>query len=113
MRLRICLTETTGRSYGAKYLDSRFMLQTGRPAGAEEKIVTLYGNSEFARYCLPERLKFIGRNGYSEFPQFGLQTRTRRKMWQAPVPRWRGIKGVEWHAWEFRQAFLLFAVMNK
>jgi hypothetical protein len=39
------LSKITGRSYGAKYLELRLILQTGRPSRAKEKAATLHGNS--------------------------------------------------------------------
>ena len=39
----VCLAKITGRSYGAKSLGLRFMLQTGRPFGAKETVVILHG----------------------------------------------------------------------
>ncbi|MBF8276833.1 MAG: hypothetical protein HW390_1906 [Candidatus Brocadiaceae bacterium] len=51
-----CLAKITGRSYGAKYLGLRLMLQTGRPFGAKETVVFLHGILSFTSSSLGMRL---------------------------------------------------------
>jgi len=56
MRLRVCLAKIIGRSYGAKYIGSCLMLQTGRPFGAKEKVVILHGNPNLQGIVYPKGL---------------------------------------------------------
>ena len=61
----------------------------------------------------PKGLSLSEEMGILNFLSSGYKPEPAERCGKHLVPRWRGIKGVEWHAWEFRQAFLLFAVMNK